>query len=252
MNRLLGLAFLALSSQAWAQDNYEIQVYGSDTVPAGRTMFELHSNYTWQGQKLKVNGVYPTQDALHETLEITHGWTKDFETGFYVFTSNQHGQGYQWVGDHIRPRIKVPEAWHWPFGASLSLEFGFQRQQFSEDTWTLEVRPIIDKQIGKSYFAFNPTFDKSVSGLNAGKGYVFSPNAKYSYDITGKITLGLEYYGSLGPLNNFDPWSNQQHQLCPSVDLNVGPEWEVNFGVCFGLTGSTDRLIPKLIIGRRF
>ncbi|MGH9528291.1 MAG: hypothetical protein ACRD2S_00050, partial [Terriglobales bacterium] len=31
---------------AYAQDNYEIQVYGSDLVPAGNTMVELHSNFT--------------------------------------------------------------------------------------------------------------------------------------------------------------------------------------------------------------
>ena len=29
-----------------AQENYEIQVYPSETMPKGVTMFELHSNYT--------------------------------------------------------------------------------------------------------------------------------------------------------------------------------------------------------------
>ncbi len=24
--------------------------------------------------------------------------------------------GSQWVGDHIRPRVRVPESWHWPVG----------------------------------------------------------------------------------------------------------------------------------------
>jgi hypothetical protein len=253
INFALALGCLgAVAAEGAAQDNYEIQVYGADTVAAGHTMFELHSNYTFQGSRTVVGGVYPTQDALHETLEITHGWTPNFETGFYLFTSYQHSQGYQWVGDHIRPRIKVPEKWHWPVGASLSLEVGYQRPQFSQDTWTLEIRPIIDKQIGKSYFAFNPTFDRSFAGLNAGQKYVFSPNVTYSYDITGKITLGVEYYGSMGPLNDFDPWMAQQHQIVPAVDLNLGKEWEFNAGLCFGLTAATDRLILKMIVGRRF
>ena len=34
-----------------AQGNYEIQVYGADTVPPGRTMVELHSNFTFEGFK---------------------------------------------------------------------------------------------------------------------------------------------------------------------------------------------------------
>src|SRR6266702_2543063 len=102
-----------------AQDNYEIQVYGSETVPIGKTMVELHSNYTIEGERQTVNGVLPSYHAFHETLEITHGFTPWFETGFYVFSSIQPGHGWQWVGDHIRPRVAVPERWEWPVGLSV-------------------------------------------------------------------------------------------------------------------------------------
>jgi hypothetical protein len=34
-----------------AQDNYEIQVYGSDMVPPRSTMVEIHSNFTVSGSK---------------------------------------------------------------------------------------------------------------------------------------------------------------------------------------------------------
>ena len=86
-----------------AQNNYEIQVYGSDTVAPGRTMVELHSNFTFEGSKSVVDGVLPDEHQLHETVEITQGWNDWFETGFYIFTSYGPGQGYKWVGDHIRP-----------------------------------------------------------------------------------------------------------------------------------------------------
>ena len=51
----------------------------------------------------------------------------------------------QWVGDHIRPRVRVPESWRWPVGVSLSTEVGYQRAVYSPDTWTWEIRPIVDK-----------------------------------------------------------------------------------------------------------
>jgi len=35
------------------------------------------------------------------------------------------------------------------------------------------------------------------------------------------------------------------------IDLNLGPKWEFNAGVGFGLTASTDRLIVKMILGYR-
>ena len=106
---LLVLIFL-LPPAAFAQGNYEIQVYGSDTVAPGDTMVELHSNFTLKGSKTTTDGTLPTYHEEHETVEITQGWTKWFETGFYIFTSVGPGQGYKWVGDHIRPRVRVPIA----------------------------------------------------------------------------------------------------------------------------------------------
>ena len=120
-------------------------------------MVELHSNFTFEGSKTTDDGTYPTEHQLHETLEITRGLTDWAEIGFYVFTSADSQHGWQWVGDHIRPRVRAPESWHWPVGVSLSTEIGYQRAVFSPDTWTIEIRPIIDKTIGKLYLDFNPT-----------------------------------------------------------------------------------------------
>src|SRR5262249_44167522 len=77
-------------------------------------------------------------------------------------------------------------------------------------------------------------------------------NAKVSFDFTGKIAGGLEYYGALGPATEFDPFQQQEQQFFPSIDLNLSPKWEFNFGVGIGATSSTDHLIVKCIIGRRF
>ena len=227
-------------------------MYGSETVAPKRTMVELHSNFTFSGSKTMIDGVIPTEHSLHETLEITQGINSWFETGFYVFTSAKSGYGWQWVGDHIRPRVRVPEEWKWPVGASLSLEVGYQRAVFSPDTWTLEIRPIIDKQIGKTYLSFNPTLDRSFHGPGVASGVVFSPNFKAGYDLTKVINAGIEYYGSVGPVTGFDPFREQQQQIIPSIDLNLGPNWEFNFGVGVGVTRSTDHLLVKMILGRRF
>jgi hypothetical protein len=249
---LIALAALLWPFHLLAQDNYEIQVYGADTVGPRSTMVEFHTNFTVQGEKGLINGVRPTDHAVHETIEITQGWNDWFETGFYIFTSVRSGDGWDWVGDHIRPRFRVPEKWRWPVGLSLSNEVGYQRHAFSPDTWTWEMRPIIDKKIGPWYLSFNPTFDKSLHGDNVHQGFEFSPNAKVSYDFSKVVSGGLEYYGALGPVGSFDPVAEQQQQFFPSIDLNVSPDWEINFGVGWGVTRSTDHLIVKTIIGRRF
>jgi hypothetical protein len=215
-------------------------------------MVELHSNFTIEGSKQAMDGVRPTNHAWHETIEITHGFTPWFETGFYVFTSVQPGTRWYWVGNHIRPRVRVPEIWHWPVGVSLSTEIGYQQRSFSTDTWTWELRPIIDKQLERWYLSFNPSFERSIAGQNAGRGFEFSPNFKVSYNVSHLVAAGVEYYGALGPVTDFDPLRDQQQQIFPAVDFNLSPDWELNFGVGVGMTHRTDHLLVKLILGRRF
>src|ERR1700681_4113140 len=71
---------LAGTPSLYGQDNYEIQVYGSETVASNATMVELHSNFAIVGRQTVENGVLPTDHAEHETLEITHGFNSWFET----------------------------------------------------------------------------------------------------------------------------------------------------------------------------
>lgn len=241
-----------------AQDNYEIQVYGSETVAPKTLMVELHSNYTIDGFKAvpgspyTADGLYPTNHAEHETVELTQGLNDWSEVGFYLFTSYSRATGYQWVGDHIRPRVRVPESWHWPVGVSVSNEIGYQRGRFSPDTWTWEIRPIVDKQCGRFYLAFNPTLERALHGPGVHDGLIFSPNLKVGYDFTRKVQAGLEYYGATGPLFTPDPLHEQQQQIFLASDLNVSPRWEINFGIGVNVTGGTDHLIAKGILGRRF
>jgi hypothetical protein len=248
-------ALQLLAGSAAAQDNYEIQVYGSELVAPGNTMFETHSNYTFSGTTQKEGDFLPTQDQLHETEEITHGFTDYFECGFYIFTANTPGYGYTWVGDHVRPRFTVPQSWNWPVGVSISNEIGYARPLFSPDTWTWEIRPIIDKQQGRLYWSINPVFDRAFYGPDVHRGLVFSPQGTIDYDVTKAVQLGIEYYTSLGPITGFDPFLDQSHQIFTVINLNVSPKWEINFGPGWGLTAvgdHQDRFILKMIIGRRF
>lgn len=249
---LVGLVALLGASSLQAQGNYEIQVYGADTVEPKSTMVELHSNYTFEGQKRLIDGVYPTNHQLHETVEITQGLTSWSEVGFYIFTSEQNGHGVQRVGDHIRPRVRVPDSWHWPVGVSLSTEVGYQRAVYSPDTWTWEIRPIVDKYLGRWYLALNPALERTWHGPDVASGVGFSPGAKVSYDFSRKISGGIEYYADYGRLGAFDSLHMQQQQIFFVTDLNVSPKWEINFGLGVGPTAATDHLIFKAIIGRHF
>src|SRR4051812_11343141 len=115
MRSLLVCCFL-LPAVLFAQENYEIQVYGSQTQAKRSSIFELHSNYTFSGEKNINKGVRPSFHSLHETIEVTTGITDNFELGLYLFMNHTPGYGYQVIGSHIRPRIMVPASWNCPVG----------------------------------------------------------------------------------------------------------------------------------------
>ena len=127
------------------------------------------------------------------------------------------------------PRLAVPERYHLPLGISLSREIGYQRALFSADTWTWEIRPIVDKKLGRWYSAFNPSLKRAFHGPDTRRGLEFSLNFKVSYDIAPKVAAGLEYYGALGPVTGFDPQRDQEQQMVPAIDLNLNPKWGFQF-----------------------
>ena len=81
------VARLLLGQQAgYGHGNYEIQVYGANTVAPKNLMVELHSNYTVSGQTKPIDGVYPTDHQEQETLELTQGINSWSELHFYERT----------------------------------------------------------------------------------------------------------------------------------------------------------------------
>lgn len=236
--------------QLLAQDNYEIQVYSSELTKSHHTMLELHSNYTLNGTKEIQDGLYASNHAIHETLEITHGFSKWIEVGTYLFTSLGTDNRTDITGFHLRPRIAVPDEFHWPFGVSLSAETGYQNPHFFGCQWTAEIRPILDKMIKRFYFSLNPTFDKCLY-TDKENGFEFSPSVKADFEVSKKVALGLEYYASLGAVQHFEPVAQQRHQLFGAVDWDFDPDWEFNAGIGYGLTDATDRWVIKFILGYR-
>ncbi|HVZ48886.1 MAG TPA: hypothetical protein VG916_08890 [Gemmatimonadaceae bacterium] len=254
MRPFLLIAAAALcAAPAYAQENYEIQVYPSETADPHTTLFEFHTNYTGKGSP-RIGSLLATDGAVHETLEITHGFNSVFELGFYVFTAVPKDGGWQFVGSHIRPRIRAPESWHLPVGLSLSTEFGPTDRKFDPSEFGIEVRPIVDQEIGKFYWAFNPNVEWSMKGPEAGKGVDgmnFNPSIKLAWKLDPRYSAGVEYYGTTGTLSRMSPSGEQDHMLYPSLDFFLDPNYELNVGYGVRIGGSGDENIFKVIFGRR-
>jgi hypothetical protein len=248
MRKILTYLLFIAGTSASAQADNEIQVYSSPTVGDRLTIFELHNNYTFKGNKFLADP--KMAHYLNETLEITHGFGDHFEVGVYFFnTINPYGK-YEYLGNHIRPRFTAPVSWNLPVGASLSVEFGFFRSGTDHPfQWEGEIRPILDKTLNKWYFSFNPNIAFVLTGMN--KHWDIGPQVKTVYTIKERVGIGIEYYSNLGSFRKIDPINAEEHLLGPAIDLYLSPEWEFNTSFLFGLTPSSNQQIIKLILGHR-
>jgi hypothetical protein len=78
--RHLAITFLLLTlilaaTLARAQDNYEIQVYGSDLLDPGHTMVELHSNFTMVRRQFWMGFTPPIMPSMKRPRSLTVSMT---------------------------------------------------------------------------------------------------------------------------------------------------------------------------------
>ncbi len=113
-----------------------------------------------------------------------------------------------------------------------------------------ELRPIIDKTIGKIYLGFNPNIGFVFTGPD--RHAKIEPQFKTYYNVYNKFGLGIEYYSSLGTFGKIEGIHNQEHIIGPMFNLLASSNWELETGFLFGLTPNSNQKIFKLLIGRRF
>ena len=246
------LVSIAAPARAAGQDLFEIQVYPYDTVAPGQTMLEFHTNFVPSGTRTAEEGIYANHHQFHVTMEVTHGFTKYFETGFYIETAYVPGVGEKFTGWHIRPRFRLPESKRVPFQFSLSLEYAFNQPGFDANRQTLEIRPIVERQNGRLYVSINPDMSLAIRGPDSGSAPGFEPIGKIGWEFTKRVAAGIEYYSETGTVKHIEPLSDQHHILFGAADLDLSPDWEFNVGLGRGLTGTSEHWVVKSIVGYRF
>jgi len=60
--------------------------------------------------------IFPSDKIVHETLEITHGFSDIFEMVFIFSMPLAAMEETGYAGSHIRPRVRIPESWNLPVG----------------------------------------------------------------------------------------------------------------------------------------
>jgi len=240
----VALAAALVSSSARAAD--EIQVYNAEIAQPGQWTLQQHFNYAINGRKAPdfAGGLVPNH-ALNGTPELAYGVTDWFEMGWYApFAVDQGGRFYSDAAK-FRYLFVTPDAAKRNFFYGVNFELSYATPVFSQTRYNLEIRPIIGVRNSQYEFIVNPIVDL---GFGHDGGAELTPAARIARKLKDDLSIGIEYYTDLGPIGNLLPFSQQQHNIYGVVDFKIG-HFDVNFGIGYGLTGGSDRLMTKLIIG---
>ncbi len=243
--RSLFVSALLLPSAALAVED-EIQVYNAEIAQPGQWTLQQHLNYTIDGRKQPdFPGGFIPNHTLNGTPELAYGVTDWYELGWYApFTVDQSGQ-FVADGFKLRQLFVSPNAGKRDVFYGINFEFSYSTPKFSQTKYGMEIRPIIGFRKGDYEFIINPIVDV---GIGRNGDVEFTPAARLARKFGEDLAFGLEYYSNLGPFGAFPSFNEQQHTIFGVVDFKVA-RFDVNFGLGYGLTGGSDRLVAKMIVG---
>jgi hypothetical protein len=179
---------------------------------------------------------------------LAYGLTEWWELGFYApFAVSNTGE-FLSDGFKIRNLFVSPDAAKRGFFYGVNFERSHTTPAFFQTRVMLEVRPIIGVRNQGWEFIVNPIVDFTI-GTHGEPD--FAPCARLAYKLGEDFFVGAEYYSDFGKIGDFLPLSQQQHDLFGVVDFKVG-KIDVDFGVGYGFTHGSDRLIAKIILGYAF
>lgn len=229
----------------WAQDPFEIHVYEYETLKRGQFALEQHLNYVGIGSKTAEGPLAPTNDQIHLTHELTAGVTDQFSMGFMLLAGRVPSQGLKYAGWRLLSHFYAPESWRLPVNLGLVTEFSFQRAEFEENIHRVEIRPILEKSVGRVQIDFNPVFERVLRGPGTRNGWSFEPAVRVGYEANQRFTPSLEYYSSTGPLPDFLPLNQQIHIFLPGADFHWKERFTWSTGVGIGATPAGNRVVYK-------
>jgi hypothetical protein len=70
---------------------------------------------------------------------------------------------------------------------------GFPRALYEENATTLEIRPILEKSLGRFELDFNPVIGRALRGPGTKEGWDFEPGARFAFALTPRFEPTLEY-----------------------------------------------------------
>ena len=246
-----GALVLLAAGRAIAQvDPWEFEVYPYATMPRGmvelETLNAVVSNGHSHGGDGTSSGTFRSQGMWYNAYELTYGLTDRIEAAAYLNLAQPDGHGMWWAGDKFRLRGRLLDEDELPVNLGWYLELEWhKRPQFDDADLELELKPIIEKDMGAFSLIANPVFERVLVGVGHNHGFEFGYRNAIYYRWMRYLSPGVEFYGGAGLIDDSDPLAEQQHYIALVVWGQLPYGIEYNVGPAFGLTRGSDRVLVK-------
>ena len=235
---------LLLTQPSKAAD--EIQVYNAEINDPGEFSLQLHGNYVLEGSKMPdfPGGVAP-HHAFNGTPEFAYGLADWWEIGAYIPYELSAGGHFQVGSVKLRSLFVSPHAADRDFFYGMNFEVGYYKSTYDPNRYNMEMRPMIGWRSAPWEFVVNPILGIALSGNDQTPN--FEPAARLGYILSSKWTVAVEHYADLGPINHFQPGSQQAQETFLVADYGGEPV-SVDLGVGHGWTQGSNDWTVKFIL----
>lgn len=252
LGTLLMAVLLGSEAPASALNFFELEVYPYETAAQGELEVESLNSYVINGQRDAAPGQVVTHHLWRTSLELVYGVTDHLEAAGYLDLALTANGRFDYAGGRIRSRYRFLEKDQIPINLGLYAELELPNQRFDDNDIELELRLILEKDVGPLTVRLNPIFEKSLSGEGSSVGTEFLYAAKVYYRFKPWLMPGIEFFGDVGPMTHFEDSSEQKHFIIPVVDAKLTRHVKLNTGVGFDLTPGSDFTLVKLNLEYEF
>lgn len=244
-------ALLLMPRTAAAQvDAWEFEVYPYATEERGVVELEtlnavVPNGHNQPGSGLS-SGTFPSQGSWFNSYELTYGLTDRIEAAVYLDLTQVRGHGLWYSGSKYRLRGRLFDQGVLPIDIGWYAELEWHKTpQFDDASLELELRPIMEKDVGPFSLMVDPIFEKPLLGPDKNHGFEFGYVSGLYYRWMRYLSPGVEFYGGIGLIDDNDPLSEQQHYIFPVVWGQLPYGVEYNVGPGFGLSKGSDHVLVK-------
>jgi hypothetical protein len=225
-----------------------LRVYAYEQPAAGMPELSLWDSYVPKsGAQYTFFGHERSRDGLFvHALEVELGVTPNFALGAYADAEQPDGAAFTYTQTRLLARYAIARKRDLPIDIGIYAEYYMPRPDYQPEH--LELRVILEKDLGDFTLRANPIFDKVTSGEHI-EAIEFEYAAGVYYRRFLLLQPGVEAFGSTGELQDPHRARNQTHQVFAVIDLRFFGGWlHWHIGAGYGYTHAADDFTIKSIL----